>query len=409
MVRPHRPWWFSDLYVRVLATLIATIVIVLGIATAVSVNSSQQRLRQELLERGQHDLRVLQFSSGVYFAQSNTHQLILIARAATNGGQPLLVSFYGTDGKLLAAAAAPGAPDEARRSFDDLPQKAQIAGAEQIRWVDDGLEIVQPVVYYGDASGAIAVRFGAETLRTDFEQELANGIVTTVLMALILSLLIGLLLRQLIIAPLRRLSAASDQISGGNWVIPVGHERSDEFGKVARSFGQMVHALQARESQLQETIGAVQAMNSELDERVVERTRELQSLVSSQEQLLAQIREMSTPVVPVLNDVIVVPLIGNFDQQRGAQLAPTILSGIEQYRARVAILDITGVTMVDRQVAATWIDIANAARLIGTVTILVGVRPEIAQTMVQLGIDFNHIRTYASLKEAIQHILIQRR
>lgn len=409
MARPDWRWLFSDLYIRVLAALVVTIVIVLGISTAVSVVTSQERLRQELFDRGQDELRVLQFNSSVYFSQRNTHQLILIARAVTNGGQPLFVAFYSPEGELLAAAAAPDAPDHARRGFDDLPQKAQADRSQQVRWLDDALEIVQPVVYYGDDSGTIAVRFGTESLRTDLERALLSGVATATFLTLMLSLLLGLLLRQLIIAPLRRLSAASDQISAGNWTIPAGHERSDEFGKVARSFGQMVQALQAREVQLQEQIVAVQKLNTELDARVVERTQELQSLVSGQEQLLTQIREMSTPVVPVLEGVIVVPLVGNFDSQRGSQLAQSVLAGIDHYNARVAVLDITGVTMVDSQVATTLIAVTGAARLIGATILLVGVRPEVAQTLVQIGIDLSHIRTFATLQEAIQQITRQRR
>lgn len=248
------------------------------------------------------------------------------------------------------------------------------------------------------------MRIGIASLRADFERGLFSSIITTLMLTLILSLLVGLLLRQLIIVPLRRLSTASDQISAGNWIIPSGHERSDEFGTVARSFGQMVQTLQARETQLQEQIVAVQALNTELDERVAERTQELQSLVSVQEQLLSQIQKMSTPVVPVLDGVIVVPLIGNFDAQRASQLVQSILGGIEQHRARVVVLDITGAMMVDAQVATTIIKITEAARLLGTTAVIVGVRPEVAQTLVQLGIDLTHIQTSATLQQAIQQL-----
>lgn len=404
MIHPQRRWSPPGLYFRVLAALVTAIIIVLGISTVVSVSTSQARLRQDLLDRGQDELRVLKLSSSVYFSQRDTHQLILIAKAATDGGQPLFVAFYDSQGSMLAAAAAPDAPDTARRTFDTLPQQAQSTGTEQIRWAEDALEIVQPVVYYGEPSGAIAMRIGTASLRADFERGLFSSIITTLMLTLILSLLVGLLLRQLIIVPLRRLSAASDQISAGNWIIPSGHERSDEFGTVARSFGQMVQTLQARETQLHEQVVAVQALNTELDERVAERTQELQSLVSLQEQLLAQIQEMSTPVVPVLDGVIVVPLIGNFDGQRASQLVQSILGGIEQHSARVAVLDITGAMMVDTQVAGTIVKVTEAARLLGTTVVLVGVRPEVAQTLVQLGIDLAHIRTSATLQEAIQQL-----
>lgn len=402
-----RPWASPGLYFRVLAAVVITIMIVLGTSTAISLRTSQERIKQELLDRGQDELRVLKHTSSVYMSQRDTHQLILTATAVTNGGQPLFAAFYGPQGELLAAAAAPSAPDSARQAFGDLPLQAQASGEEQLRWADGVLEIVQPVIYYGQPAGTIAVRFGTDSLRADYERELTESLITVSLLALTLSLLVGLLLRQLIIVPLRKLSAASDQISAGNWIIPTGHERSDEFGTVARSFGQMVQALQARETQLQEQIVAVQALNSELDERVAERTAELQSLVSVQEQLLSQIRAMSIPVVPALEGVIVVPLIGSLDSDRASHLVQSVLTGVERYRARVVVLDITGVSMVDAQVAASILGTADAVRLLGSSAILVGVRPEVAETLVQLNVTLSHIQTFATLQEAL-HLVIRR-
>lgn len=393
---------------RVLAALVLAIVIVLGASTVISLSTSQARLRQELLDRGQDELRVLKHTVAVYVAQQNTDRLILAATSVTNGGQPLFLAFYSPQGDLLASSAAPNAPDSACHVFGDALLQAQASGEEQLRWGDDVLEIALPVTYYGQPSGVIAARFGTDSLRADMSRNLTESLITASLLALTLSCTVGLLLRQLIIVPLRRLSAASDQISAGNWIIPTGHQRADEFGTVARSFGQMVQALQAREAQLQEQIVAVQVLNSELDQRVTERTSELQSLVSVQDQLLAQIRMMSIPVVPALEGVIVVPLIGILDGERASQLVQSVLQGVERYHARVVVLDITGASMVDDQAAEAILTTATAARLLGASLFLVGVRPEIAQALVQLNVELSTMQFFATLQQAL-HLVVARK
>jgi anti-anti-sigma regulatory factor/HAMP domain-containing protein len=398
----RRHWLPQNLYLRVLLAMIGSITIVLAILTAFTLSDSQARLKDEMLDRGQNQLKVLIHASSVYFAQQDAHQLILTGQAATEGGQPQFVAFYSPAGELLAAAAAPSAPDTARVAFGELPQLAQASGSNQVRWTDDYLEIAQPVIYYGQPSGIVALRFGAEGLAASFNRELTQSIITALILVVVLNVVVGLLLRQFMIVPLRRLAATSDQISGGVWVTPADQDRSDEFGKLARSFGQMVKTLQAREAQLQEQVSAVKSLNAELDARVAERTHELNQLVGHQEQLLDQIREMSTPVVPVVEGVIVVPIVGSLDSRRATQLIQSVLVGIEEHHARLAVLDITGVPVVDTHVAGVIIQAAGAARLLGSAAVLVGIRPEVAQTLVQLGIDLSGIQTFTTLREALQ-------
>jgi rsbT co-antagonist protein RsbR len=145
----------------------------------------------------------------------------------------------------------------------------------------------------------------------------------------------------------------------------------------------------------------VQGLNAALDTKVVERTAELHQLVAAQDQLLTQIHQMSIPVVPVLDGVIVVPLIGSVDSGRAVQLIQNVLAGIEEHRASLAILDITGVPVVDTHVAAALLQVAHATRLLGATAMLVGIRPEVAQTLVQLGVDFGGVQTFATLQEAL--------
>ena len=155
--------------------------------------------------------------------------------------------------------------------------------------------------------------------------------------------------------------------------------------------------------------------NAELEVRVAERTRELErSLLAQQAQAaelgasLAQqqalnelINTLSLPLIPVRSDVLVAPLVGNLDTLRAQQLIGQVLRQIEQRRARAVILDITGVAVVDMRLAQVLLNTADAARLLGAQTILVGIRPEVSQTLVSLGGDLGRLRTGATLQDGL--------
>lgn len=115
------------------------------------------------------------------------------------------------------------------------------------------------------------------------------------------------------------------------------------------------------------------------------------------------LRELSVPVVPVWHGVLVVPLIGVLDSARARDMTQTLLDTIAKERARVAILDVTGVPTVDTQVADYLIRAVKAARLLGTRGILVGIRPAIAQTLVRLGMDLADVQTEADLQSGLRY------
>lgn len=118
-----------------------------------------------------------------------------------------------------------------------------------------------------------------------------------------------------------------------------------------------------------------------------------------------QLREISTPIIPLHQGMLVVPLIGTIDSHRAGQIMEILLDGIARQRATVVLLDITGVPMVDTQVANYLIQAARAARLLGSEVVLVGIGPEIAQTIVQLGIDLSDIATRSNLETGIEYAL----
>lgn len=133
------------------------------------------------------------------------------------------------------------------------------------------------------------------------------------------------------------------------------------------------------------------------------RQRDLQDeMLRAQEVLLA---ELSTPILRISEETIVVPLIGAIDSGRAQRVVESLLEAVAAQRSDVVILDITGVPLVDTQVANVLLQCARAVRLLGTRLVLTGIRPDVAQTIVALGIDLGDIVTRADLREGIRFAL----
>ncbi len=117
------------------------------------------------------------------------------------------------------------------------------------------------------------------------------------------------------------------------------------------------------------------------------------------------IRELSTPLIPLADNVLAMPLIGIIDRTRAQMVMETLLEGIALYQASVVIVDITGVRMVDTQVAQALIQTAQAVKLLGAQVILTGIQPQIAQTLVTLGVDLQGIVPCSTLQAGIDYAL----
>jgi rsbT co-antagonist protein RsbR len=133
--------------------------------------------------------------------------------------------------------------------------------------------------------------------------------------------------------------------------------------------------------------------------------RELQATNDAQGELLETIRTLSAPAVPVLQGIVVLPLSGQINSDRATLIMGNLLTGSREYEAKVAIIDITGVPNVDTSVADYLIQAARAGALMGCRSILVGIRPEIAQVIVELGIDMKGLRTFSDLQGGVEYAL----
>jgi rsbT co-antagonist protein RsbR len=115
----------------------------------------------------------------------------------------------------------------------------------------------------------------------------------------------------------------------------------------------------------------------------------------------ASLQELSTPLLTINHGVVVMPLIGAIDSARAKQVIDVLLSGVAEQHATTAILDITGVAVVDTQVADVLMRAAQATKLLGAQAIITGIRPEIAQTLIGLGVNLNGIITRSTLQSGI--------
>ncbi|AUX23952.1 anti-anti-sigma factor [Sorangium cellulosum] len=165
-----------------------------------------------------------------------------------------------------------------------------------------------------------------------------------------------------------------------NWQIPVRDERGEVYGVV----GFTLDITEAKRTE--------QELRTRLD------------LIERQQQV---IRDLSTPIIQVWDGVLTLPMIGVVDSARTAQVMDSLLEAVARTRARFAILDLTGVEMVDTKTAGYLIELVRAIRLLGAEGIVAGIRSNVAQTIVALGLDLADITTLGNLRAALQHCIRQ--
>ncbi len=242
-------------------------------------------------------------------------------------------------------------------------------------------------------------------LPTDEALDAANQAVLTtsalVLVTLLVAAGIGLLAVRRVVRPIQNLAATARAISAGDLSRDATVTSRDEIGDLASAFNSMTARLRD--------------LLTDLEQRVADRTTalegalgEVQTRAAEQDRLLAEnerqretILGLSVPVLPINQDTLVMPLVGELDTARLQMVQEQALQAIERTSARQVILDITGVPLVDSQVAQGLFGVVQAARLLGAEILLVGVRPEVAQSIVGLGIELQGMRTSSDLQQAL--------
>lgn len=188
-------------------------------------------------------------------------------------------------------------------------------------------------------------------------------------------------------------------------------ERLDRLEDILASAAAMkleVRVPVTEDDELASTEEAINVLLEDFDALLAERRRaelELQEKLQTIQRQQDAINELSTPVIKVWEGLLVLPIIGTLDSQRTLRMMESLLEQIVATGSRIAILDITGVPVVDTMVANHLIKTVTAAGLMGAECILSGISPTIAQTVVHLGIDLTGIKTKSTMMDAMRYAI----
>jgi anti-anti-sigma regulatory factor/HAMP domain-containing protein len=244
-----------------------------------------------------------------------------------------------------------------------------------------------------------AIEIDRETART----QAISGAVLTVL--LVTGIVLGILLASLITRPLNELVAATARLARGEGETRVQPRGGRELMLLAQAFNDMAAELERERAEVRHQNALLAERAAELEQTL----RQLREETAAREQLSATIRQLSVPIIPIMEGVLVAPLVGEIDAERAQLLQQRLLNRIVAERAQVAILDITGVPMVDAQISTWLIQATTAAHLLGARCILVGINPEVSQALVASGVDLGDLITRATLREGLEYAMRIRR
>ncbi|NTW02471.1 MAG: HAMP domain-containing protein [Oscillochloris sp.] len=228
----------------------------------------------------------------------------------------------------------------------------------------------------------------AELPLAEAQAEAQAGITTIgvyLLGTAIVASILGVLAVNNIVRPIQALAAATKAVSSGDFSQQITVTRRDEIGALQQNFNQMVSDLRKQHGELAE-----------------QHNRDLRASAELQQQLRQTVTQLSTPLLPVWEDVVVLPLIGHVDAIRGQELLDALGQGVSRRHAKIAILDITGIAAMDLQTAQMLINAMQTARLLGATPMLAGVSAEVAGIMVAQDLHFGMVATYRNLQTAVE-------
>jgi rsbT co-antagonist protein RsbR len=198
--------------------------------------------------------------------------------------------------------------------------------------------------------------------------------------------------------PQELMTAANEVVEKGSWNGPLTIRRPDGL---LIPVTVTVFAIPDEQGNINRLAAIVRDL-SEQQKQEQERQELQQQIIAAQQ---AALRELSTPLLPLAKGILAMPLLGTIDSNRAQMVMETLLEGVSAYQAETVILDITGVQMVDTQVANVLIQAAQAVKLLGAQVVLTGIRPMMAQTLVSLGVDLSSIVTRSTLENGIAYAL----
>jgi rsbT co-antagonist protein RsbR len=131
--------------------------------------------------------------------------------------------------------------------------------------------------------------------------------------------------------------------------------------------------------------------------------RELEDQLATIEKQRAAIKELSTPMIEVWAGVLCVPIVGVIDSSRAAEMTSALLATVVEKKVRFTIIDITGIEAMDTRATDHFLRMARSVRLLGAECVLSGINPNVARSIIHMGVELSGIKTYRSLRDALQH------
>jgi len=168
----------------------------------------------------------------------------------------------------------------------------------------------------------------------------------------------------------------------------------DAFGALEGGMRAFFHMLQTAWEESESAVDALERSRTDLEDK----------LLTIERQQLA-IRDLSAPVIDIWEDVVTLPIVGTFDTERALEMTERLLQRIVSRSARCVIIDLTGVDVVDSMTADHLIRMTKAAQLLGTFCVVTGIGPDVARTLVDLGVDLGNLTTVRNLKEGLRTCL----
>jgi rsbT co-antagonist protein RsbR len=176
-------------------------------------------------------------------------------------------------------------------------------------------------------------------------------------------------------------------------VIPL-EGREDDFAMLEQTVNVLVSELAEAKHKNDRAAEAIERSRDQLAEK-------LQTIERQQ----TAIRDLSTPIIELWDDILTLPIVGLVDTQRSVEMTERLLHRIVDRRARCVIIDVTGVDEVDTATADHFVKMIRAAQLLGAHCVVTGISPEIAQTLVRIGVELTGVRTLRSLKEGLKECM----
>lgn len=387
--------------------------LLLALAALVTVLTFEE-MRREAINEKQALVDVMNYTFETLLGQEAFPSLQRVVENAATNSELQSIVIVDRAGVVLASSnhrdLGKAAKGTLLRAFLDLGSWARTT-----RMTESTVVILQPLRgsgYLGGAGGDIAGVVEV-TVALDVLEAQARTAVLRLLPIILggfLALSVGMtiMLRALVTRPMGELALAAERIRNGERGVRSRIRRNDEVGVLSSAFDDMATEIETILSGLEEQVAArtadLEAERSELDLTL----SELQASTAARLALVETVRDLSTPVIRIHEQILVLPIIGEIDAERAQQIETSLLAGIERYRATEVLLDLTGVPFVNTAVAAYLMRAARAAQLIGSGVTIVGISPSVAQSLVQLRVDFSGIATRANLQSGLVHALRKR-